>query len=101
MTSDYEVVVLPAILDFSYQLFVRKYVATIVYATPVDDTNMSINEEMKYGSPISGPIRIHILKTLECFSRRKWISNLWKFELKFTYSIKKIDYELKIIQIRL
>lgn len=72
-----------------------------MFVTPIDDTNMSINEETKYCSPISGSIRIHILKTLECFSGRKWISNSWKFELKFIDSIKKIDSELKIIQIRL
>lgn len=62
MTCDDKVVVFPNILNFSYKLFVGEHVANIVLTTPVEDTDLSIDEEMVDVAPLLGPLRSHILK---------------------------------------
>lgn len=44
MTSDEEVGVVSCVLNFSYKVFVMKHIVDVVLHTPVDYTNLSINE---------------------------------------------------------
>lgn len=61
-----EVGYIPSFLNFSYNFFVGKYVAHIMLHTHIDDTNLSISEEMINVAPLSGQVRIYILQALIC-----------------------------------
>lgn len=55
MTSDNEIDDVLSVLSFSYKLFVKKRVADVALSTinPVNETNLSIDEEMIDVTPLS------------------------------------------------